>query len=266
MQMGDDMHCDFVITGISRVILVGKEEYKELKTSFYNDLKTNELIFHFSGRSTVHFNGKVLEIEKDTIRFLPKGELTEYTVLRKESGECIDVCFDTDRPISREAFVLKCTKSDTVGNLFKKIFSVWVGKGEGYYFECMSLLYKIFAEINKQNYIPEKQYRTIKPAIEYIEEHFLEKKIPLDTLTSVCGVSHSYLKKLFVEKFGMPPMRYMISLKINHASDLLQSGLYTITQVAELCGYSDIYFFSRQFKEYKGISPAAFIEKYKSSK
>ena len=260
------MNCDFMITGIKRVILVGKEEYKEPKTSFCNDLKFNELIFHFSGRSTIHFNGKILEVEKDTIRFLPKGENTEYTVFRKEAGECIDVFFETDSPISRDAFTMKCTKSDAVGNLFKKLFSIWVCKREGYYFECISLLYKIFAEISKQNYIPEKQYRMIKPAITYITEHFLEKKISVDVLAAACGVSHSYLKKLFIDKFGMPPSKYIISLKINHACDLLQSGFYNITQVAELCGYSDICFFSRQFKEYRGITPSAFIEKYKSSK
>ena len=80
------------------------------------------------------------------------------------------------------------------------------------------------------------------------------------------GINPSYLKKLFIKKFGMPPSKYIINLKINYACDLLQSGLYRISQVAELCGYADLYFFSRQFKDYMGISPSAFIENYKSSK
>jgi AraC-like DNA-binding protein len=73
-------------------------------------------------------------------------------------------------------------------------------------------------------------------------------------------------KKAVYKKFGMPPSKYIINLKINYACDLLQTGLYNITQIAEIRGYSDIYFFSRQIKEYRGISPTAFIEKYKSSK
>ena len=141
-----------------------------------------------------------------------------------------------------------------------------MAKDEGYYFECISLLYGIFAELQKQNYIPENQYRAIQPAIAYIHEHFRDGKIAVDTLAACCGISPSYLKKLFIKKFGMPPLKYSISLKINYACDLLQSGLYSIRQVAEHCGYTDIYFFSRQFKEYMGISPSAFIEKYKSSK
>jgi AraC-like DNA-binding protein len=153
-----------------------------------------------------------------------------------------------------------------VGGLFKKLFSVWVGRGEGYYFECLSLLYKIFAEINRQDYIPEKQYQAMKPAIEYITEHFLDKKLSVDTLAARCGISSSYLKKLFIRKFAMPPSQYIINLKLNYACDLLRSERYSISQVAEICGYTDIYFFSRQFKAHIGISPSVFLKNYKSSK
>lgn len=260
------MNENFIITKISRVILVGKDEYKEANTSFSHELKSNELIFHFSGQTTVHFNGKKMETNENTIRFLPKGKNTEYTVEHREPGECIDVFFDTDYPISKEAFVMKCTKSDAVGNLFKKMFLTWVSKSEGYYFECISLLYKIFAELQKQNYIPENQYQAIRPAIEFIEAHFLDSKVSMHDLADCCSVSYSYLKRLFIKKFGIPPMKYIISLKINYACDLLLSGLYNATQTAEICGYSDLYFFSRQFKKYTGISPSEYIEKYKSSK
>ena len=256
----------FVIMEIKRIVMVGKNEYSEPMLSFGHTLNYNELIFHFSGQSTVYFNDKVMKTEENTIRFLPKGRNTQYIVEHWDRGDCMDVFFDTDRPIAKDAFVMKCSRSTAVANLFKKIFSVWVAKDEGYYFECISLLYRIFAELQKQNYIPENQYRAIQPAIDYIQKHFRYGKISVDELAARCGISTSYLKKLFIKKFGIPPSKYMISLKINYACDLLQSGLYNITQTAEHCGYADIYFFSRQFKEYRGISPSAFIEKYKSSK
>ena len=260
------MNNNFIITGIGRVILVGKDEYPEKKLDFKGNLKYSELIYSLSGKSTVHFNGKVLETEKDTIRFLPKGENREYIVERIEQGECIDIFFDTDKPVSEEAFVVKATQSATVSALFKKLFSVWVAKNDGYYYECISLLYKILAEMQKQNYIPPNQYDTIKPAIEYIMENFLKSKISIPLLAEKCGISEAYLKKLFVKKFGMSPIKYIIQLKINHACDLLRSGQYTVSNVSELCGYDNVYFFSRQFKEYVGTSPTVFAEKYISSK
>lgn len=261
------MNNKFSITDINRVILVGKDEYKEKVTSFSkNSNCKNELIYHLSGKSIVVFNGKQLETTEDTIRFLPAGEINEYTVDRIERGECIDIVFDTNMPITDEAFVLKLKQSEKIKSLFKKIFAVWVAKEDGYYFECVSLIYKIFAELQKKNYIPENQFVSIKPAIDYIESHFLEKKITAEELTACCKISYPYIKKLFIKKFGIPPIKYSIQLKINYSCDLLKSELYTISQIAEICGYNDIYFFSRQFKEYMGLSPTDFINKYKSSK
>ena len=261
------MNNKFAIIDIKRVILVGKDEYREQVTSFTsNKTCCNELIFHLSGESTVFFNGKRLEITKDSIRFLPQGEIHEYIVKRKERGECIDIFFDTDVPVTNEAFVLKLKQSEKIKSLFKKIFSVWAAKNDGYYFECISIIYKIFSELQKKNYIPESQFNSIKPAIDYIERHFLDKKIATEELASCCAISYPYIKKLFVKKFGVPPIKYSIQLKINYACDLLKSELYTISQTAEICGYNDIYFFSRQFKEYMGLSPTDFINKYKSSK
>ncbi len=247
--------------------MVGKDEYKETVTSFSkNKTCHNELIFHLSGESTVLFNGKQLVVTKDCIRFLPQGEVREYIVKRKTPGECIDVFFDTDIPVSDSAFVISPIQAEKIKALFKKLFAIWVAKDDGYYFECISLLYKIFAELQKKNYIPESQYSSIKPAIEYIEKHFLDKKITAEELVSCCAISYPYIKKLFVKKFGMSPIRYSIQLKINYACDLLRSEVYTVTQTSELCGYNDVYFFSRQFKEYVGISPTNFIKKYTSSK
>ena len=46
----------FVITEISRVIMVGKEEYPKRMISFSKTLEYNELIFQFSGQASVFFD------------------------------------------------------------------------------------------------------------------------------------------------------------------------------------------------------------------
>ena len=259
---GDNMNQNFIITEIKRVIFVGKNEYPQKEIRFDGHLFKNELIYHFSGKSTVYFNGKALEVGENTIRFLPKGETNEYIVKKEKLGECIDVFFDTNISLSDEAFAIKIGENSSIGNLFRKLFSVWVSKNEGYYFECISLLYKIFAELQKQKYIPQNQYNLIKPAISYIEENFLKEKIFISELADKCGISEVYLKKLFIKRFGVPPVKYIIQLKINHACDLLRSERYSITQVANLCGYENVYYFSRQFKNYIGATPSDFIQRY----
>lgn len=255
------MNRDFIITKIDRVILYGGSAPKTTAfTHKYMDL--HEVLLHLSGRSTARFNGQTFEWGPGVLCYLPKGEVQEYTVEREELGECIDIFFDTDFPLSSQAFSQKIKNDKMMTNRFKKLFALWVAKGEGYSFECLSLLYKIFADLQKQTYLPERQTGTIQPALDHINEHFRAKKIPIGELAERCGISQSYLKKLFIKRFGLPPAKYIIQLKINYACDLLRSDLYNITQVAEHCGYENVYYFSRQFKEYMGVSPKTFAAKY----
>ena len=148
------MEQNFVITEITRVIMVGKEEYPEQMTSFGHTLNCNELIFHISGHTTIYFNDLILETKPNTVRFLPKGTTQRYDVVRHKSGDCIDVYFQADRPLSPQAFVIDVAHNEKLGALFKKMFSVWVSKKEGYYFESVSLLYRIFAEMQKDTSVP----------------------------------------------------------------------------------------------------------------
>ena len=260
------MNNEFLITKINNIIFVDKNEYTDTEVDFTRNLPYNELIFHFSGKSTIYFNDQELNITENCIRFLPKGACNKYVVKKESPGECIDVFFDTDIPISHEPFVINVKENTKISNLFKKIFSIWVSKNNGYYFECISLINQIFAEIQKQKYIPENQYLQTKPALDYIENHFLTEKISIPFLANKCGISESYLKKIFIKKYGIPPSKYIIQLKINFACDLLRSELYNITQISEKCGYHDVYYFSHQFKNYIGVSPTEFLHKYKSSK
>lgn len=119
---GDFMNNDFIITKISRVIFVGSNEYTEKTTVFANNLIHNELILHLSGKSVVNFNGKELFCEKDVIRFLPKGDNIEYIVNREKSGECFDIFFDTDKPISKTAFTKKSKIVLQLPTCLKKCF------------------------------------------------------------------------------------------------------------------------------------------------
>ena len=234
------MEGKFVITEINRIVMVGKSEYPEQMTSFGHTLSHNELIFHFSGYSTVFFDDLMLETKPNTIRFLPQGKTKRYDVLRHERGECIDIFFNTDRPVSQKAFVSGVSQNVKLGTLFKKIFSTWVSKEEGYYFKSLSLLYRIFAELQKDSRNPKRHEKKIDPAMELIHNSFLTINLSLGMLAKACHMGESYFQKLFKEIHGISPKKYIIQLKLNHACDLLRLERYPVTQIAELCNFSDI--------------------------
>lgn len=260
------MKNEFIVTGITRIVLVGREEYSARKTAFSRVLTSHELIFHFSGRATVLFGGERLETAPGCVRFLPQGETTRYEVDRRECGECIDIFFRTDRPPADTAFVTSPAQKEKVGALFKKIFACWAGRGEGYYFDCMALLYEIFAELQKKTYLPSSRYGRIEPAVEAIHNDFLRRDFTQAELCALCGISPTYFRRLFKDKFGVSVKQYVLQRRLNHACDLLRLGRYTVTEVAEQCNFPDVYRFSARFKKSMGVTPTQFQRKYKSSK
>lgn len=255
------MKKDFIITKIDSVLLFRKQKKAE---QYPSTLKLNELVFDFSGEYTVYFGDTVLKVLPNTIRFFPCGTVSKYEIERSKLGECIDVFFSSDKPISDVAFTVNASNNEYVGSLFKKLFSAWNNKNEGYYFKCMSLLYEIFSIIQGNNYLPTKQYLKILPAIDEIERSFLNTSLTNEYLASICGISESCLKRLFKKKFGLSVKKYVIQKKINYACELLMVHRYSINQIAEMCNFSDIYYFSKQFKLQIGISPTEYIKKYKN--
>lgn len=257
---------EICVTKLNRVAFVDKNEYPEKKTYFETTLHGNEIIFHFSGHATVFFDESVFETKENTIRFLPEGNTKRYIVDRIECGNCILISFRTAEPISNEAFVIDASKNKKLPHLFKKAFSAWIKKEEGFYFECISILYKILSELQKDTYAPPKKYVLIKPAIDYITENCCIKDIKTDELLSLCGISYSYFRRIFVDFMGTTPKKYIISLKVNKACELLSENKLSMSEISEKCGFGENYYFSRRFKEYMGMSPKEYQKKYKSSK
>ncbi|MBQ2750587.1 MAG: helix-turn-helix transcriptional regulator [Clostridia bacterium] len=60
----------------------------------------------------------------------------------------------------------------------------------------------------------------------------------------------------------MTPSRYVAKLRLERGAELLGSGQYNVTEVAALCGYDNIYYFSRCFKEAYGVPPSLYPPKY----
>ena len=250
------MEENIVITKINHVIFVAPDRYTEEKTDFRRQLRTHELIFHFSGQATVYFGDQILHTAPNTVRFLPQGTTSRYQVHRQMPGSCIDIFFETDRPLCPEAF---CREADqSLGMFFQRLFSLWVSREPGAYFGCMGLLYEILGQLQHRAAQPQDTLTRIDPALSYIQNHFLTEEISQEVLAQLSGISCSYMKKLFVRRFGMSPKQYEIRLRINCACDLLRTEQYSIAQVAEQCGYRDVSFFSRQFKEYMGIPPSQY--------
>ncbi len=78
----------------------------------------------------------------------------------------------------------------------------------------------------------------------------------IEDLAGRAGLSPRYFSAKFKEIIGQPVQTYIIATRIERAEHLLHYAGMSVTEVADALGYRDIFFFSRQFKQYTGKNPS----------
>lgn len=91
----------------------------------------------------------------------------------------------------------------------------------------------------------------------YIEEN-LHLPITSADISRAAACSPTHLRRLFKSTLNESPVRYLNRMRIEHAKKLLTTDLFTMEEIAAECGFSNVYYFSRVFKEFTGISPGKY--------
>ena len=70
------------------------------------------------------------------------------------------------------------------------------------------------------------------------------------------ALSRAQFTRRFVKQFGMSPAQYLIQARIDRAHQLLTESGMTVTATAAALGYTDVPYFSRQYKQRTGRTPS----------
>jgi len=136
------------------------------------------------------------------------------------------------------------------------------------------ILYAIAGSINENNlrlinaladvfklYCTEYQFfklpdSRITKALTYIAEH-VKDDITVYKLSSLSGYNTQYFVRLFRECTGLTPYQYIISYRLKEAIKFLRTDI-SVSQIANMTGFSDIKTFSRSFKQHFSLSPSKY--------
>lgn len=105
------------------------------------------------------------------------------------------------------------------------------------------------------------QNRPIRVVKQYIGEHYAES-LTLEQVSAVAGLSPAYLSTVFKKDTGMTFLEYLSKVRMDMAKHLLKNTSYTVADICEKVGYSDVRYFTKSFKKYSGLKPNEYRKLY----
>lgn len=161
-------------------------------------------------------------------------------------------------------------------NLCLKMISERYSNQVGQYFMQKSYMIQLLLLIMRQISTPpeevsssyhfETHHKTyvVSEIRQYLSDHYSEK-ISLDLIAKNMYLSSAYISKIFKEETGEAPINYLIKLRLEQAKQQLERpDRQSIKAISTSVGYDDVYYFSKLFKKYYGVSPLNYRATHRS--
>ncbi|MBR2354341.1 MAG: helix-turn-helix domain-containing protein [Clostridia bacterium] len=228
------------------------ENYKH---TFRNGRGKHGFIYTVSGRMRYLFStGEDLCIPAGELIFIPKS--TVYTSIYLEPDTEIKIVqFDLVNG-SLPDYLTRPVKIELprAGELIEAFFKPMEHHMPNHPLYDLSCLYGLLWQIDEsESKIPAK-YKKLQAALSEITE-YVTKNEPIAYYADLCNMSEVNFRRLFKEYTGLSPIDYRNDLRLTAARGKLQSGEYNVSEVAELCGFSNLSFFIRLYKNKYGHTP-----------
>jgi AraC family transcriptional regulator, arabinose operon regulatory protein len=104
---------------------------------------------------------------------------------------------------------------------------------------------------------PSKNHSVLQAVAEFAAEHHFQVGA-YSRLAKNLGLSMSSLRRHVLEASGLPLHGYTRSLRLREARRLLRQTNKSLADIAATLGFSDVYYFNREFSRMAGVPPAAY--------
>jgi len=231
-----------------------------------------EIVRIISGNLKIHINDQEITAGENDIIFINQESIHGYTPLNcvyeviNFSGDQIllhtSICKDALRIFTNgnaNVSPLIAAEKKEIYFIINKLFDIASSNSEKNELLLWGILIELLGIIYQNHYFIEKHKPTanielFKPLLKYIEESYM-KPITLTEMALLSNISTSHFSLLFREYFHQTPVDYLNSYRIEQSCLYLTNSSLSITEIAQLCGFSDSAYFVKVFKKYKKITP-----------
>ncbi len=223
-----DFHILYAESGSFRVFFEGK----------YQNLHPGQYVLYYPGqRQEYHFSAKAPFVDC-WVHFHGTSAYSILSDCSLESGiYAAPNPTETERQFHRLARALHPTSGATETKKNNLLLSV---------------LCSLSAESNHAD-TPE----SVQKAVHYLHANYASS-IEIAELAKVNNLSPSRFQHVFKTHMGTSPHQYLLSLRIEHAKELLSTDNLSVAAISTMVGFEDAFYFSRIFKKITGVSPSVF--------
>lgn len=181
---------------------------------------------------------------------LPRGIYYDERISLKPS--------EKDRYFITLPKLINCEKKTQIKRNFEKMIEAHI---HGNIPQTSIRLWQIFLEC-AQNAQDDKVSNGYAEQIQnYVRQHYIDGFTSAQ-IQEACGLSYKYAGTLFKEVTGQTIKEYQCTLRLRKAEQLLKETNKSITEIAQLTGFSDVFYFSKIFHRKKGCPPGEYRKTY----
>lgn len=133
--------------------------------------------------------------------------------------------------------------------------------------ESRELLKQVF----RQNHITQPKEITIessdekllKKIIRILDEKMAESTFGVEDLGKEVGLSRTHLYRKIKEMTGQTAIEFIRNMRLKRAAGMLKENKLYVSEIAYMCGFNELSYFRKIFKELYGISPQKYANSMK---
>ncbi|MEK4348365.1 helix-turn-helix domain-containing protein [Paenibacillus sp. FSL P4-0184] len=245
-----------------------------------------EIIIMQEGSAIFHIDSKPYELHAGEVLFVPSGGLHVGYSLRDDHVRFISVVFhsslfkDWKQDPQHEQFVIPYLENryqlpvkpaelvptcSTYFSLLDTIVVEVLQKGPAFQLVIKNQLHLLFVLLSR-TFLPEQvsgrtserhsfNRERFKPLLEYMENHF-DDKMTVESAARSVNLNPYHFCKTFKKLTGRTFIDYVNLCRVNEAERLLLETNFTVTEIAGRVGCDNPNYFTKLYKQYKGITPS----------
>jgi AraC-like DNA-binding protein len=245
---------------VNKVINVHHTEGSDWLRDIFAPRKHQALVAFTEGEIEYHFESLTLTAKKGDILLLP-GNLPYSGKKLSQTVSLSVIDFDCNTPTEfSELFapaVVTPLEFSAVCIKFTKALELWRTKPIDADLQIKSIIYDILCDVIKSKHTGGRLTPTAD-IVEYILQNLDDASLCVKSLCKKFYISESQLSRNFVKYTGTKPNEYLLNARINQAKNLLVFTTESVQDIAQKCGFSSPYYFSRCFSKAVGVSPLEF--------